>query len=1281
MSNKIVLEQAQKICRNLLDINPPETVEKIKAAIEKVGKILDLDADDQKILFSRLVEVTGITQNAPRILDNERFKPWVLDKWSRNVDKRKFWRRYQNYLAEDKKIAPKVISRLDELTDNILDRLADPDAHDEFDKRGLVVGHVQSGKTSNYIGLITKAADAGYKLVVVLAGIHSSLRSQTQLRIDEGFLGYDTETNRSFNESNNRIGVGRIDPNVPVQSLTSSAINGDFKKSLKEVGMYLDGPLPTVVVIKKNNSVLKNLIEWLSHKVGKEINGERIVDNLPLLLIDDEADNASINISKSSISSINASIRALLELFRKSAYVGYTATPYANVFIPVPKKDEKIKKGIKIIVGNKDYPVGEDLFPRDFIVNIPPPSNYIGPEKFFGIKSEDEIYEHSTSTGDEFEDTSLPLHLFEPVNDHQPADYTTESISDGLRISNLNFIPDGHKRGDEKPKELPVSLKKAIQCFILSCAARRVRGQVNVHNSMLIHITRFVDWQNHLALLVEEELARYKNRIEFRNNGFLGDLKEVWESNFVPKTEEISNLLGIRDSAITPVGWEELKQELLPAVTKIRVRAVHGSKLLGGLEPENIQSLDYYENQEKGLSVIAVGGNKLSRGLTLEGLTVSYYLRASKMYDTLMQMGRWFGYRPGYLDLCRLYTTNDLVSHYKHITAATEEMRAEFDRMYLLRKKPRDYGLKVRAHTGVLTITAANKFRYKKMMSFSFSGGLEETWQFDKNKKDLFEKNDQITQQFIEKLGEPDGPANNSKHLRLQPYVWRGQNNYKEVIHYLNEYQSSQTSFNINLLREYIEKQTVNGKLVNWTIGLINNSRAVEGTQVNYGDQRVGLSYRRDDAKGGAQYYELSKAHIIGNFHEYIDLNSDQLAKAFEETEKDKRENGIETATEHPSPLRIRKNREEKNALLLIYPLNPQPSLENPPYSKYPIIGLAISFPIIENEEKVLYAVNEVFQEQLYDYPEDLDMDELEPDEDDLDKHNSTRQISPLGEKTFRDLIENSYQNVLDETEFSSGMVPNYPKMENIKEELKTRYNLVIPLDKAAGFTAIPFYSEKDVQQYYLSDSVQVVVNPENGVIQQNGYIIGLKRSKYMTFCYHEQPAAFSDSCWIIRPEKLNIKYLTVLFNSTLFGAWVRVKGEQRKDTYFIKNEVLYTFPLVLPEEEKLWLYENMYELLVAIGQQEKVQGTGTIRSYFAGILDALIFCTFFSDSMQKEQNLLYGALEILVPRDLPAEGRKAAFAEGLFTILYDRDHPVRRTVYYLESHEKVKKIKSVFTR
>lgn len=1297
MSENNILKQAQNICRNLLDLDLPETADKIKDAINKVSQILpSLSEEDKKILFQRLITATGVSQDAPRILDDNKTVPWALDKWAENPDQRKFWPRYRDYLADKKNFPSQVITRLDDLTNDILDRLADPDAHDQFDKRGLVVGHVQSGKTSNYIGLMNKAADAGYKLIIVLAGIHNSLRSQTQLRVDEGFLGYDSEITRSFNQSSNRIGVGKINRQVAAHSLTSSTPNGDFRRNVAEtVNLNLRGTDPVVVVIKKNNSVLKNLIEWLAGKEGEDNgDGTRIIKDIPLILIDDEADNASINISKNSVSAINGSIRAILELFEKSGYVGYTATPYANVFMPTPKSDKEIlRKGVKIAVGNQNYPVGEDLFPRNFIINIPPPSNYIGPEKIFGIVSEDSLYENDSENND----LITPFNLYETIDDYQPIDYfDSKAIAEELRKYNNHYIPDKHKKDDTKPSELPKSLKKAIKCFILSCAARRARGQADAHNSMLVHVTRFVVWQNAIALLIGEELARYKKRIEFNQEYFIENLKQLWNDEYVEKTKEVIEHLKKEDNEdpeIIPLSWEEVKVHLLPAVTKIRLRAVHGSKLLGGLEVDNLEPLDYY-GHKKGFSVIAVGGNKLSRGLTLEGLTVSYYLRASKMYDTLMQMGRWFGYRPGYLDLCRLFTSHELISHYKYITLATEEMRAEFDRMALLRETPLKYGLKVRSHPGVLSITASNKFRYRKMMKLSFSGALEETWEFDISKegKEFIKENYNLTKSFVENLGKPSLPLNNSDHLKLQNFVWTGKNNYRSVINFLNSYKTRQQSFNTGLITQYIEKQarTENNKLVNWTIAVINNSRSnlLEDLTDNV---KVGLSFRKDDPQNSSGNYALVKSHIIGNFHEYIDLTTQQLNNALKQTKSDREIEGKDPRKMiHPNPLRIRKNRPETNGLLLIYPLDPTPNENKSALSPVPIIGLAISFPYIEKDDEVIYAVNDIFNQNQdlydYDYPDEYDIEDLLDEKSEGNISDSDIRQRHLDKKGFLGLIEQDLKLAmkLDEIEFQHGATPDLSHSDDPVSEAEYRSNILVPIntEKNDNITELPFYDYNEIQRYALN------LNPDNKVLRPlsenivNGeYIVGMVRSKYVVFSYHNKPALFSEKLLILQAKRFNPKFLTVLLNSTLFGAWVRVNGQMKKDIYFISDDVLKKFPIINPLEEDIWMFEDLYDLL-SVSKSSQGDSTGEIiSSYYAKILDALIFCQYMNESLNDQYRLLKTELENTVQNKVSLKDDLRRKSEKMYNILYHRDNPVRKVLYFLDNNSKVNKIKSVFTQ
>jgi hypothetical protein len=985
-----MIEQAKNICIELLRSIKNPTSQDINDSIENVLKIFPALASERETLHNYLAATFSVFSEDYRILDtDEGYTPWLKDKKA-NVDWH-FWNRYVNYLQ--KKIAPDTINKLDNLTDDILDRIANPLISGPWDKRGMVVGQVQSGKTSNYTGLINKAADAGYKLIVVLAGMHDSLRSQTQIRIDEGFLGFNSQ--RSLQYSNtNKIGVGFYNPfdaksnqpiDLPANAITSSHLNGDFnRKVAQSAGIHLRSSDPIVAVVKKNGSILKNLISWLAVWGDKQPDGKIIIRNVPFLLIDDEADNASINVSKEKVSAINGCIRALLSLFEQSAYVGYTATPFANIFIPITEQDNV--KGIDLTIKDYEFTVGQDLFPKDFIINIPAPSNYIGPAKIFGLPA-------LTSS----DDTEEPLPLIRLVKDYdvfnasnlqEQVQNVIAGVDNEIAITK-SFVPDKHKKNDPLPNELPKSLKYALKCFVLSASARRARKQSNVHNSMLIHISRYIVWQDRIATLVDAELKFYQRQIELKTGNLLKDLEKIWEKEFVPNTSKIIRDKHIyTDPEITPIAWKEVEDEIYPAISKIEVRAVHGDKNITGLSHHNISPLDYFfsEQQGKYLSVIAVGGDKLSRGLTLEGLTVSYYLRASKMYDTLMQMGRWFGFRPGYVDLCRIFTSDELTRWYKHITIASEEMRRDFDYMFLLKKTPKEFGLKVRTHPGVLKITAANKFRYKKIMYLSYSGELEQTYQF-RIDKTVFKRNFDAVVGLISGLGKPlENPIN-----RLNPkqnLIWQKNNNFNIVTSFLLKYKIGEEVIDTNKIVDYINAQTQKGNLVNWTIAIVNNSTAQPEDQFEFPGipHKIGLT-NRTNVSSDTSNYEVAKYNITDQKHELIDLTEDEFKKAREQTELDSKEEKKTEVPDIPSRKRIKWVRDSKNGLLLIYPLNHNcqyvldstttpKTMAKRVISDFPVIGIAISFPEIDNDEKIEYAVNEQFKKE-YEYPEELDQSEI----------------------------------------------------------------------------------------------------------------------------------------------------------------------------------------------------------------------------------------------------------------------------------------------------------------
>ena len=584
-------------------------------------------------LARRFEERVSITQHLGSVLTEREYRPW-LDAARARIDPY-YWDRYKQFLTQQG-FPVNVVSALDSVTDRVLGLLQDPSTEGPWDRRGMVVGHVQSGKTANYTGLISKAADAGYKLIVVIAGIHNNLRSQTQMRIDEGFVGRDSARLLS-NKEDRFVGVGRFDQTRRPVTFTNS--HRDFnKQSATGVGIPLQNlNEPAVFVIKKNSSTLKNLIEWLREHSAR--GGTQRVDE-PMLLIDDEADNASINIKhgSSEVSRINGQIRDLLRIFERSCYIGYTATPFANIFIDPDSVDEM---------------VGQDLFPRSFIVSLDPPSNYFGAATVF------------------LENPAEHIRSIDDNEDHLPLVHDKETVVTSL----------------------PPSLISALRTFIVGRAIRLARGQQRAHCSMLVNASRFVNVQRQLRNELHSRLEEI--RASLRVNGALSPAKAILD----PQIQKLREVWEREFSEAGP-DWPVVLSHLHEAAAPIRVVEVNG---------QSPGTLNYHDHREDGLNVVAVGGYSLSRGLTLEGLMVSYFMRNSMMYDTLMQMGRWFGYRPDYGDLCRIWMPEEAQGWYEHIAESIEGLRDEIRSMEAVGATPEEFGLKVRSHPDTLIVTARNK--------------------------------------------------------------------------------------------------------------------------------------------------------------------------------------------------------------------------------------------------------------------------------------------------------------------------------------------------------------------------------------------------------------------------------------------------------------------------------------------------------------------------------------------------------------------------------------------
>jgi hypothetical protein len=906
----------------------PLTREDIAASADQVLAMpMFTGVVDRELLIAELEQIFTVWSNDPTALgSDDDHVPWLTQK--RPDIEWRFWDRYRLYMMQRQNLSPAAVETIEKVSDEVLGRIEDPSRDGAWDRRGLVMGNVQSGKTATYTGLICKAADAGYKVIIVLAGLHNNLRSQTQVRLDEGFLGYKAAPPSSGGATFEPTGVSEFGTNAKADSVTNRNDNGDFNKTVaKSFGIHPGGN-PLLFVVKKNATVLKHLLGWIHHSAdSKNVEtGRRFHRHIPLLLIDDEADQASVDTKSGAFdengqpdpehdpTKLNRLIRSLLVSFEKSAYVGFTATPFANIYIHEQARTTDL---------------GEDLFPRSFIVNLPAPSNYAGAARIFGIVED--------------EDAGLsevhPLPMVRPVDDHAASDGARET--DGWMPPRL-LAKTGHVPLYEERRQVPPSLRKALMSFLLSTAVRSLREQGPLFNSMLIHVVRFTNVQQIVREEVERELKDIVSRLQYgdgdRKPTLLDEFQSLWDTDYVVTTAAF----GVEHDL--PL-WMEVAARLPRTTATVVVRSINGSAL---------DALDYEQHRETGLNVVAVGGDKLSRGLTLEGLTVSYFLRSSRMYDTLMQMGRWFGYKEKYLDVCRLYTTAELHRWFKHIAAATEELRLEFDCMVSVGGTPRDYGLKVRSHP-LMMVTSAVKMRSGTELSLSYAGDISETITFDTDQAHL--RNLTAVNALLRTLGEPENDGG-----RTKGYRWCGVD-AERILLFLGSYQTHPEArrADTRLLSRYIRRQNEQNELRSWTVLLV-SSGLVEADElaVHFDGRDVGSIERESQEPIKPLRYTIRR--LVSPSDEARDLSEAEYRRALEFTVADwqasTRKNKSKTAPEAPSGRGIRHARPKQRGLLMLYPLD---GTTAGTAGAVPVVGMAISFPASDTAKAIAYTVNNVF--------------------------------------------------------------------------------------------------------------------------------------------------------------------------------------------------------------------------------------------------------------------------------------------------------------------------------
>lgn len=967
------------------------------------------------------------------------FKTWLTEKRKTNI-KWNYTDRYFRYL-EDQARSQKVLDETEQSSLNIMEKLGDPKSETHFYTKGLVVGEVQSGKTANFNAVINRAIDCGYELIIVLSGIMDDLRKQTQERIESDVIGEgrNIETDRlGVKGVGNKVRFGNNSVEDKINQVFSvTSINGDFNRTLADADFQLSQT--NILVCKKNVSVLRNLIVWLHDSLGKNK-----AHNIPFLILDDEADNASLNNmgskGKDYASKINAQIRSLLGLFNRKTYLGYTATPFANVLqdrntIPTNKWKETYRFNSE--TRTKELSLVDNISPEDFIVLLNPPTNYVGAKQIF------ETIEPIDNK------IAEKIPLYEVIKDHIDYFPTRVYINEkneevGIKniINKYEWDEDKKKNGNylgfetfkeyrkgtyaskaahNFPKDLPTSLKEALLCFILALAVKESRKPslqhsvlYNPHNTMLIHISRFTKWQNNTKFFIDKYLETVISSINSDSfnakESIYKELETIWYKYYSNIIESIKDYLrvGYVDEFMTPIVFESLKIHIPEAINGLEVKAINSVTQ---------EKLDYPKNTPK--KIIAIGGNRLSRGFTLEGLTINYFVRDSNYSDTLLQMGRWFGYRPGYLDCCKLFTTQNAIDKYDLITKTIEELEIEFRKMEREKKSPRNFALKVKKHPGTLKVTRESILKNTKIIQGSYQDKLEMTTEFDvskekiesvwnnfkKNIAPLFKKKEESNKSFLTFKASADLVIN----------ILEQDNNFKNIDKY------SLINF-IKLCKE-------NKQLTDWTVALKVTGRAKKEEGKGFLTSiesnlpvDVNLAIRRAPSKKSDNNWKLlkedrrfkatgSNANITSSTSDLSLALEDYEIKQIEKNyRKEKREEYKKTnpeATENdmlkiaktvPEKL-YREKMKEENALLIIYLFDSYYSfkqergdedndmkkiIEEENYDlNIPLVGYALGFPPLKNDPSGDYYEGDY--DLIIEEEEDLDESEEELPEDSIE--------------------------------------------------------------------------------------------------------------------------------------------------------------------------------------------------------------------------------------------------------------------------------------------------------
>lgn len=773
--------------------------------------------------------MTNISNDGPVIIHGPR-KPWYPGP---NAETDTYWPALDRHMRVDLAWPDDRIGSLDRSSSKVI-AYTPPPNEPNWDAKGLVVGYVQSGKTTNFTAVIAKAADVGYKFIIVFSGIHNGLRKQTQDRLDEQLCQL---TPKKWKQLTNADDDFRA-PAIPATALLH----------LGESGVAL-------AVVKKNATVVRRLDRWLQPAVK-----QRALADVPTLIIDDEADQASVETS-----SINPLIRSIIGKLPKTTYIGYTATPFANVLID---------------------PSGDDLYPKDFILNLPRPEGYFGTERVFGR----DAVEGDEANGADLDGSNMVRII---------PDEDVDAVRPVGRAAVADFIP-----------SIPRSMSDAIDWFVLATAGRRARGD-DGHSTMLIHTSVKTDVHLDFKAPLRARVDKLRKLVATGDEPTLHRLRALWTSEAAEVPAESFGL--------APLDFDEVLAQLPSVLDRVNIVI------------DNFRSEDRLDYSVPGQVAVAVGGNTLSRGLTLEGLTVSYFVRAAKAYDTLLQMARWFGFRPGYEDLPRIWMTDELRQWFRHLATVEHEIRLDIERYQSEDLTPTEFGVRIRTHP-TLRITA--KMGAALPAYASYGGRRVQTRYFRPKNAEWLRHNVDAADGFVARVRtagiEPEAPLENGAVIFRNVSA-------DDVLRFLADYRVHPDSPDLDheLVEKYVTKQRQAGHLDTWNLAVMAAPTTAHGS-VRLGSLEFGRIVRSRLKDEGLERADIKT--LMSKDHRAVDFMESAVARELKETE---------LAKARDADPRVR-----SKGLILLYPMDPhsEPEPANKSSRKSldavdDVIGMALVFP------------------------------------------------------------------------------------------------------------------------------------------------------------------------------------------------------------------------------------------------------------------------------------------------------------------------------------------------